>query len=546
MQQEPMENNELPQAVIHPPHRSPLPLVWIVPIVAALVGAWIGINALLARGPSITIEFRTAEGLEAGKTRIRYRSVDIGVVRSIELAADHNGVRVHADMDKGSAALLVGDSRFWIVRPRIAAGGVSGLSTLLSGSYIGMDIGKATETARDFVGLEQPPAVDSGEPGREYVLQGTTLGSLEVGSPLYFRQLPVGRVTRFALDPDGHGITLAVFVAAPFDRFVTRDTRFWHASGIGVSLSAEGVRIRTESLATILTGGIAFETPTDAEGETPAPAQARFRLVSSRERAMAAPDVDGHRFILYFEGSLRGLEAGAPVDLNGVQVGEVHKVNIEYVPALGRFRYPVEVVVYQDRIMARYREGSTLPRVESRDVYGFVEGLVEHGLRAQLNTGSLLTGQQVVSLRFFPKSKPVHSDPRHEPMEIPTVPGGLDKLEDTLTDIATRIDALPLESIGRDAAGALVNLRAALRSVTVLVDHLDAEVTPELAGTLRDARRALAEADGVLSADAPLQRSTQDALVQLGAAARSLHDLADYLERHPESLLRGKPKDPPP
>ena len=541
-----MADNDLPQAVIQPPHRSPLPLVWIVPILATLIGAWIGINALLARGPSITIQFRTAEGLEAGKTRIRFRSVDIGVVRTIELSPDHNGVSVHAEMSKDSAPLLLSDSRFWIVRPRIAAGGVSGLSTLLSGSYLGMDIGKASDTAREFQGLEQPPAVDSEDPGREYVLHGETLGSLDIGSPVYFRQLPVGRVTHYSLDPDGRGLTLAIFVSSPFDHFVMPDTRFWHASGIGFSINAEGVRIRTESLATILMGGIAFETPADADGETPAAARANFRLASTRERAMAAPDVLGHRFIMYFESSLRGLEPGAPVDLNGVQVGEVQAVNIEYVPALGRFRYPVEIVVYQDRILARYRAGTTQPKVESRDVNAFVEGLIEHGLRAQLSTGSLLTGQQVVSMLFFPKAKPLHSDPRHEPMEIPTVPGGLEKLEDTLTDIATRIDALPLEGIGQDAQGALANLRTALKSVTVLVDHLNAEVTPELAGTLKDARRALGNADSVLSADAPLQRQTQEALTQLAAAARSLHELADYLERHPESIVRGKPKDPPP
>ena len=541
-----MENSELPQAVIHPPHRTPLPLVWIVPIIAALIGGWIGINALLARGPSIAIQFRTAEGLEAGKTRIRYRSVDIGVVRSIELSPDHNGVLVHAEMSKASAPLLQSDSRFWIVRPRIAAGGVSGLSTLLSGSYIGMDIGKAAETASEFVGLEQPPPVDSEDPGREYVLHGQTLGSLDIGSPVYFRQLPVGRVTHYSLDPDGRGVTLAVFVSSPFDRFVMPDTRFWHASGIGVTIGADGVRIRTESLATIVMGGIAFETPSDAEGEAPAPARASFRLASTREYAMAAPDVIGRRFVMYFESSLRGLEPGAPVDLNGVQVGEVRAVNIEYVPALGRFRYPVEVIVYQDRILARYRAGAAQPKVEPKDVYAFVGGLIDHGLRAQLNTGSLLTGQQVVSMMFFPKAKPVHPDPRHEPMEIPTVPGGLEKLEDTLTDIATRIDTLPLEGIGQDAQGALSNLRTALKSVTVLVDRLNAEVTPELEGTLRDARRALSNADSVLSADAPLQRQTQDALTQLAAAARSLHELADYLERHPESIVRGKPKDPAP
>lgn len=543
-----MDNNEptLPQAVVHPPHRTPLPLVWIVPIIAALVGAWIGLNALLERGPKITIEFRTAEGLESGKTKIRYRNVDIGVVRSMELTPDHNGVRVHAELNKHSGALLVSDSRFWIVRPRIAAGGISGLSTLLSGSYIGMDIGKATETSDTFQGLEQPPAVASEDPGREYVLHGETLGSVGIGAPVYFRQLPVGRVTHFTLDPDGRGITLNVFVASPFDRFVTADSRFWHASGVGVSLGAEGVRVQTESLATILAGGIAFESPADSPGQDQAPPRASFRLAATRESAMASTDIVGHRYIMYFDGSLRGLSVGSPVDMNGVQVGEVRAINIEYDAAHERYRYPVEVVVYQDRIRSHYRADATPPTVDSNGVYALVARLVDHGLRAQLNTGSLLTGQQVVSLMFFPKAKPAHTDPRREPMEIPTVPGGLDNLEDMLTDIATRLNALPLEGIGQDARGALVNLRSALVSMKVLVDRLNADVTPELQGTLQQARRALGNADSVLSADAPLQRQMQDALTQLSAAARSLHDLADYLERHPESIVRGKPKDPIP
>ena len=377
-------------------------------------------------------------------------------------------------------------------------------------------------------------------------MHGDSLGSLDIGSPVYFRQLPVGRVTYYELDPDGRGVTLGLFVASPFDHFVSADTRFWHASGFAMSIGGDGIRIQTESLATLLTGGIAFESPVESAGLGPALPRASFRLAATREDALANPDVVGHRFILYFASSLRGLAVGAPVDLNGVTVGDVRAINIEFDAAHQRFRYPVEIIVYEERIRSHYRAGAEPPRIDADGVYPLMERLIEHGLRAQLTTGSLLTGQQVVSLMSFPKAKPARSDPRREPMEIPTVPGGIDNLEDTLTDIATRLDSLPLERIGADAQGTLVNMRAALKSITALVDRLNADVAPEMQGALKDARRALTDADSVLSRDAPLQRQLQDALAQLSAAARSLHDLADYLERHPESLVRGKPKDPSP
>jgi paraquat-inducible protein B len=533
----------VPEAVVHRGRHPRVSLVWIVPAVAALVGGWIAVRAVLESGPTIHIRFQTADGLEPGKTRIRYRSVEVGEVRSIALAPDHKTVIVTAEMVKDARALLAEDTRFWVVRPRIAAGGISGLGTLISGSYVGMDIGKSHRTARDFRGLELPPVVASDVPGRDFVLHGGTLGSVEVGSPVYFRHVPVGRVTQSQLDADGRAVTVGIFVESPYSRFVVRDTRFWHASGFDVSLGADGVRVNTESVAAILAGGIAFETPEATRETASAPSGTQFRLSDRRLDAMKSPNETPDFYVLHSKDSLHGLAIGAPVDFNGVEVGEVRSIGIEYDPEHETYRFPVEIAVYPQRVRARYRAGAPRPNTDVTGTYRFVERLIEHGLRAQLRTGSLLTGQQYVALDFFPKAPAARSDPTTVPMELPTVPGGLQELQTSLADILRKIDAMPLERLGSDADATLVALRRTLETTNRLVDRLEHEVAPEVRSTLLEARRAIGDLDQTLSADAPLEQDLRQSLKQLTRAAEALRSLADYLDRHPEALLRGKPRD---
>jgi paraquat-inducible protein B len=239
-------------------------LVWLVPLVAVLIGGWLAVQSILEKGPTITISFATGEGLEAGKTKIKFKNVDIGVVNSVVLSPDHKSVIASADLAKDAASMLVDDTRFWVVRPRISGGTVSGLGTLLSGSFVGMDIGSQTKQRRDFVGLETPPVFAAGVPGREFVLKSENMGSLDVGAPVFFRRLQVGQITSYALDPDGSGVTLHVFINAPYDKYVKGDTRFWQTSGVDVSLDTSGVKVNTQSLVAILIGGLAFQSPPDS------------------------------------------------------------------------------------------------------------------------------------------------------------------------------------------------------------------------------------------------------------------------------------------
>ncbi|MGH6784583.1 MAG: intermembrane transport protein PqiB, partial [Sphingomicrobium sp.] len=243
MTEAPRDATDIPEAV--PVRRRSVQIVWIIPIVAALIGGWLAVMAILERGPTIRITFKTAEGLEAGKTTIKYKNVNMGTVTRIELSEDRSRVIATAEVTPRAEGFLVADTRFWVVRPRIAGSQVSGLGTLVSGSYIGVDIGTSTKRKRKFTGLETPPIVTADLPGLEFVLSGEDLGSLDIGSPVYFRRIQVGQVVAFALDKGGEGVTLRIFVHAPYDRYVTASTHFWQASGIDLTLDAAGIKVQT-------------------------------------------------------------------------------------------------------------------------------------------------------------------------------------------------------------------------------------------------------------------------------------------------------------
>ncbi|WP_312713546.1 PqiB family protein, partial [Stutzerimonas nitrititolerans] len=260
--------------------RARVSLVWLVPIAAALVGFSMVLQNWLSAGPQITVSFETAEGLEANKTQVKYKNVVIGQVTEINLSEDHTRVIATIELDQHAEPFTREDTKFWVVRPRIGASGVSGVDTLLSGAFIGADAGRAEETRREFVGLEAPPPVTFGVKGKQFTLHTDDLGSLGIGSPLYFRRLQVGQVISFGLADDGKGVQVQVFVNAPYDNFVTDDTRFWNASGVDVSVAADGLTVNTESLSAILAGGIAFRAPNYSPDARPAAEDSEFTLFS--------------------------------------------------------------------------------------------------------------------------------------------------------------------------------------------------------------------------------------------------------------------------
>ena len=322
--------DHLPQAVVTRKKKLRISIVWIIPLLAALVAIGIAIQRIRSEGPTITIVMKEAQGIEAGKTFIRYKDVRIGVVSAVELSEDYSKVLVKAKIAKHAAGLMVADAKFWVVEPRISLSGVSGLSTLLSGNYIGFQAGKSAESQSLFFALDEAPVITD-EPGRQFVLKTPTLGSLGVGTPIYYRRLNVGQVTSYTLAADGQSVDVTIFVHAPYDKYVTTSTRFWNVSGVNITLGADGINVRTESVAALIAGGVAFDVPEFATGGAkPAPAKSEFTLYRYRGIAMKEPDPVERRYVLYFNESVRGLSMGAPVTLFGLQVGEVTDVGLTY------------------------------------------------------------------------------------------------------------------------------------------------------------------------------------------------------------------------
>jgi paraquat-inducible protein B len=527
--------NEIPEAVAAPKSRRSVQLVWLIPLIAALVGGWLAVKSILDKGPVITISFKTAEGLEAGKTKLKCKDVEIGLVTKVELAKDLSGVIATAELTKGTGERLVEDTRFWVVRPRISGGSVSGLSTLLSGSYIGVGIGKSKTQHRNFVGLEVPPVFSTDEPGREFVLRSSNLGSLDFGSPVFFRRLQVGQISGYQLDKDGKGVTMQVFVNAPYDQYVTPNTRFWHASGIDVALDSTGIKIETQSVVSIVLGGIAFETPATAEVLPAAEQSTAFDLFENRTAAMKHPDTVVQRYMLVFNESLRGLEPGAVVDFRGIPIGEVVSINTKINIAKGEIDLPVEIKLFPDRLLARQTSGFT-PGIVKRDPKASLNLLVGRGMRAQLRTGNLLTGQLYVALDFFPNAPKAQMNWDTDPPQIPVMAGSMEDLKTSITSVARKLDKVDYEAIGAD-------LRQTLQTTNKLLQKIDAEIAPEARATFEEARKALTSANSALAPDSPVVQDTRATMQEVARAAQAFRILADYLERHPEALLSGKKEE---
>jgi len=533
------ERENLPRPVVKR-RRVNVSLIWLIPVLAAVIALSLVVNSWLQAGPEVTISFQSAEGLDAGKTPVKYKNVVIGRVSKIQLSADRSHVLVRVALEKSAEGFATRDTRFWVVRPRIGLGGVSGIDTLLSGAFIGADVGDSKEPRNTFEGLEIPPAVNHGAPGRSFILHSDDLGSLDIGSPVYYRRIQVGRVASYQLDKDGKGVSLHIFVDGPNDRFVTTDSRFWNASGVDVSIGANGLKLNTQSLATVLAGGVAFQDPPGPHDSTPAPEDAEYKLFSERALAMAPPDGEPRYMRMRFEQSVRGLAVDAPVEFLGINIGKVVSVRLDYDEKKGRFPVVVGAVVYPQRLGSAYDKLEALAKArgENADLAQLMGPLIAHGLRAQARTGNLLTGQLYVALDFVPHAPKVAFDADATPLTIPTAPGSFDKLQEQLAGIVDKIDKIPFESIGKHLDQTLASLDGTLKQV-------NAQTLPAFRDTLEGVKKTMGSADDALSGDSPLQQNLNSTLQQVQRMARSLRVLTDYLGGHPEALIRGRADDKP-
>jgi len=506
--------------------------VWAIPIIAAIIAGYLGYRTLIEQGPVLTLSFETAEGLAAGQTQVKYKAVALGTVDSIDLSSDNSHVIVKVRMNNVGRRFLTSHARFWVVRPRFTPGDLSGLDTLVSGAFIAVDPGlPGGQAQRDFVGLEEPPGVRSNEPGHTYVLKADSIGSLDTGSPVFYRDVQVGEVLGYDLGNGLGPVTVNVFVKAPFDNLVKAQSHFWNASGITAELSGGGFHLEFQSLQAIISGAVAFDIPPDAEASPASPNGSDFYLYKSEDEANAAGYQTNIPIVTYFTSSVAGLLPGAPVNVLGIQVGEVTDVRLMVDLPGGGVKVRVAMDLQPERVMETTGAppGSVDPAV-------VLQNMANQGMRAQLDTASYVTGQKEIALSILPGSGPVTLQREGDALVLPSHSGGLDNAVASLTDISAKLDKIPFDKIGDNLNTLLVTANHTLGGKQMK------QSLASLSATLNSANATLSSVNQDYGNDSDFQRSVQQLLQEANAAMQSIKQLTDYLNRNPQALLLGRGK----
>lgn len=470
--------------------------IWIFPIVTALIGAWILFYHYSHQGPEVTLITTNAEGIEGGKTTIKSRSVDVGIVESTTLTDDLTHVEIKARLNSGMEKLLHKDSVFWVVKPQIGREGISGLGTLLSGAYIELQPGSKGSELNSYQLLDSPPLAPPDAKGIRVLLDSKKAGQLSPGDPVLFRGYRVGSVETSTFDPQSRTISYQLFISAPNDRLVTSNVRFWKDSGVAVDLTSAGMRVEMGSLSTLFSGGVSFDVPEGVELGQPIAEKTEFKLYDDQKSIQDSLYTQHIDYLMFFKDSVRGLQPGAPVEFRGIRLGTVAQVPY-FVPGLRQalnddYRIPVMIRIEPERLASELGE--------KPDVGSHLTGLIQRGLRGALKTGNLVTGALYVDLDFYPKEKPVKEMPEFGGHQIiPTVSGGLAQIQQRLMDTLDKINNLPLTPMVEQATNTLSESQNTMRRLQTTLDNLNKitasqsaqQLPADMQKTLRELNRSM-------------------------------------------------------
>ncbi len=523
-------------------------IVWVVPILALLIGGWMTLKALSEKGPEITISFETADGLEANKTAVKFKDVDVGKVTKIELNHDRSDVIVTVEMTPDAESYLTDKSEFWVVRAKVAAGEVSGLGTLLSGAYIGINPSTKGKRTQHYKGLEKAPILTAGLPGRHFILESKTLGSLDLGSPIYYRGIKVGQVVDYNFDEHAEAVLLKVFISDPFHKKVRTNTIFWNASGIDFSMDATGLKMDTQSLVSIMLGGIAFDQRKHELPFEQAEEDQEFLLYENQESSNEVTYNLRLYFMMYFEQSVRGLSPGAPVEIKGIKVGEVISVELQFNKKTLDFLIPVLVYIEPERLHALVTDEGKVVRGDAKEMNRGesllqTRMMIEKGYRAQLNTGNLLTGQLYIDLAYYPDAPVAEARQENGYTVFPTTPAPLEQLASRLDNILEKIEQVQFGKIGFELQSSIEALTKTLNEVKLMTGNINQETIPKISAALDSMNNTMTAIETTLGPDSALNYGARQVTSELSLAIRSLRSLLEYLERDPQALILGKEGD---
>ncbi len=533
-----MANNDYPTAQVQ--STSGLSLIWIIPLTAALIGGWLVYKYYSERGTMITITFDQASGIEAKKTAIRYKDIQVGRVQKLRLTSDLKKVVVIAEIFPEMAQNLGSNTRFWVERPRLTLQGVSGLETLLSGVHIGIDPGKKSPAKEYYDGLATAPLITTNEKGSLFVLNSQNLGSLDIGSPVYYHKIRVGEVTAYKLNTATGKVDVSIYVHAPYDKKIKSNTRFWNASGLDINLSTSGVSMRMESLISLLIGGIAFETPKDKVGYAITD-KTKFKLYDSYKLANDNTErLEKLFYVMYFDDSLHGLSTDSVIEFSGVKVGKVESILLQKMQNNTQVKTLVKASLYIDKFSEKNQ------RAEAEHT---LQNLVSNGLQAQLTVDSLITGAQFISLNM-PK-KPLHLQEKqhvfallptalHDPSVFPTKDASASILNFDASEITAELNKA-ISSVtallnSQDVKKTLKGVATTAESIAKITKKLDQKgFSGKLVNTLTTAQKTADDLSHLLaSADRTISVLQKDGSIAL----RTISNVSNKLQKDISTSLQ--------
>lgn len=504
-------------------------LVWLLPIVAAIIAGYLGYRAIMERGPLLTLTFDNASGLQVGQTQLKYKAVALGTVEGIDLSQDNQHVIVKVRMDNIGERFLTSHARFWVVRPRMTLSDISSFETIVSGAYITVDPGLPGGHDQDnFIGLEQPPGVRSDEPGRTFTLTVYKLGAISTGSPVFYRGVVVGEVLGYDIGNGIGPIKVNIFVRAPFDNLVRPDSRFWNSSGVSFSIQGGVLQLQMESLQAIALGAVTFGMSPESQSETPSPDNATFHLYASQQQAEAAGYKDQVQIVTYAHDNISGLTPGSPVTVLGIEVGDVTSVNLELDTKTGKSRVKICMQLQPRRIFA---SDTAVPPSQILAVF---QKFVDNGMRAEISTANYVTAQKEIALVMEPKLQPVKVTIEDGAIVLPFKDSSLATILNNTAHITAQLDQIPFAQIGE-------NLNKLIKTTNnTLGGQQTTSLVNQLTTTLKAADTSLQTLNQGFGQDSDLQRNLRQILGQTSSTLQALQALTIYLNQHPQALLFGR------
>lgn len=524
--------------------------IWLVPIIALAIGIWMLVQYVGSKGPEVTLILNTAEGIEVGKTEIKSLNVKVGVITHITLSDDYSYIVAKAAMDKDAERMLKEDTRFWVVKPRIGKEGISGLDTLLSGSYIEMQPGSELQAKLNFTVLDTPPVAPSDASGLRVVLTHTEAGKLGVGDPVLYEGFTVGRVEKVSFDTDTRQANYQLFIFQPYDSLIREQSRFWLSSGVDLRMSAEGFNLQIGSIESLITGGVSFGIPDgEEEGELVTSQMSKFRLYNNLKQVSERTFNQYFEYVMLFDESIRGLSVGAPVEYRGIRIGTVVKVPLR-MPTKNEGLYskqiPVLVRIEPGRVHDNFGSGTLEERKqELTDGFG-------QGLRATLKIGNLLTGALYIDSQFYPelKMEDIGNYGRYD--IFPTRAGGFAEIQKKISDLLNKFNALPVENTLAELTETLDSSQKTMTAIDKVANDLDKLLaqkdTQAIPGEIRESLQQIQTTLNGFGPDAAPYRNLESALSRFEQVMGELQPVLRQLNDKPNSLIFSgeKAQDPIP